>query len=480
MNSFIHYSRIRNKYCSTDSFELKMARRGNRSRPGGGGTIPTCGLPGCGNPCYVAQGIVHGYCGRSHAAEALSCGLLASLQEPHGKCHVCKLHGCNRQVFFEAETGRVHDFCGKKHADLARQRGQWEMSNGTAVCALDGCNQLVFQDPSTGRTYDYCGRTHAREAQSRVHGACRAAGCSKVAYVNMVGRPYLYCSTTCLLREGFEPGEGVCSLPGCVKQNFRDPVIGTEESFCSEEHRLRATVRQLGPVSEPHVERVFHGSFPGAPDEFRLMVLTRSHPDFKSVRDQFRIKWEKEGDPRVERIFKIMVPQTQYDAYCAYKLSAGPEHNLKRRFHGTGSSQYCNFFVTLGSGPCARSDCNVCSICQHGFSLEKVGQTARSTQFRLRYGEGLYFSSISGKSNDYASGSEKVERGRRYRAMLLCNVVVGRAFETFEGILDGALPPPGYDSVVGKVGPNLNYDEVVVYRSEAAIPAFLITYSMEM
>jgi hypothetical protein len=207
------------------------------------------------------------------------------------------------------------------------------------------------------------------------------------------------------------------------------------------------------------------------------MVLMKSHPDFSSVREQFLDKWQKDGTPRVEKMFKIMVPDTVYARYVSYKQTAPYGTNLKRRFHGTGAQ--CNFFVNLMGGPCSRSDCSICSICQNGFALRTAGTTARATAFGLRFGKGLYFSSVSGKSHDYAGESEKVERGRKYRAMLLCNVVVGRAFKTKEGVLEPPFPRPGYDSTIGEVGPNLNYDEVVVYKEEAAIPAYLITYSLQ-
>ena len=55
-------------------------------------------------------------------------------------------------------------------------------------------------------------------------------------------------------------------------------------------------------------------------------------------------------------------------------------------------------------------------------------------------------------------------------------VAAGRAFCTEQGSLPGL--PVGHDSVVGEVGPHLNYDELVVYTEDAAIPRFLIVYSM--
>lgn len=51
----------------------------------------------------------------------------------------------------------------------------------------------------------------------------------------------------------------------------------------------------------------------------------------------------------------------------------------------------------------------MCNICTHGFKLaDNTGATARRKNFPLRYGDGLYFSSVSGKANDYAELSEKV------------------------------------------------------------------------
>lgn len=51
----------------------------------------------------------------------------------------------------------------------------------------------------------------------------------------------------------------------------------------------------------------------------------------------------------------------------------------------------------------------MCGISTHGFTMKSnVGDTARRTSTSLRYGDGLYFSSVSGKANDYAFHSEKV------------------------------------------------------------------------
>ncbi len=36
----------------------------------------------------------------------------------------------------------------------------------------------------------------------------------------------------------------------------------------------------------------------------------------------------------------------------------------------------------------------------------------------------------------------------------------------------------GYDSVEGEPGEDLNYDEVVVYNNDQAVPSYLIIYSL--
>ena len=83
--------------------------------------------------------------------------------------------------------------------------------------------------------------------------------------------------------------------------------------------------------------------------------------------------------------------------------------------------------------PCASPSCSVCGIMGQGFMLEHAGTGPNSTRTvglgvgNLRYGKGLYFSAISGKSNDYATASEQIRPGaygrlRRWRCMFVCEV----------------------------------------------------------
>ncbi|CAM9304718.1 unnamed protein product, partial [Laminaria digitata] len=138
------------------------------------------------------------------------------------------------------------------------------------------------------------------------------------------------------------------------------------------------------------------------------------------------------------------------EKHDAYARDIG---NPRRRFHGTSCSDECNFFFNLERGPCGSRDCSVCSIRTRGFLLkENVGRTAVASNSRLRYGEGMYFSSVSGKANDYAAGSEKVDNDMKWRCMFIATAAVGRAHRTQEAVLPAHMcPPPGFDAVLGEV-----------------------------
>ena len=227
-------------------------------------------------------------------------------------------------------------------------------------------------------------------------------------------------------------------------------------------------------------------TFLGPSGDFSVHLLTRAHPQHQVVKEHFLQKWKKHvsGQPRVQRIYFIRNSPQVHEAFSAVASRIG---NVRRRFHGTSQAPGCNFGKNPSTPPCDSSDCRICSIAHHSFRTRCSGQTTASQNGGwLRYGRGLYFSATSGKSNDYSAGSETIRRegdrrGKdwRWRCMFLCKVAVGRPFITTEGELaPDQCPPPNHDSVVGEVGPNLNYDEVVVYRDAQAVPSFLIVYAL--
>ena len=131
------------------------------------------------------------------------------------------------------------------------------------------------------------------------------------------------------------------------------------------------------------------------------------------------------------------------------------------------------------------------------FNLTRSGQGPLAFNgVGQRFGKGLYFSSASSKSNDYAAGSERCAHGvgsgahagaTATRCVFLCKVVEGRRHTCLSGLrgLSGAevaaaVEPEGScRSVYGADrtdGGDLTYDELVVYETAAAVPSYLIVY----
>eukprot|EP00903_Cladosiphon_okamuranus_P013691 g12749.t1 len=325
-------------------------------------------------------------------------------------------------------------------------------TKGNKECMLEGCQELVYRDPVTTVESEYCSNRHYVMGTALLNRECIRDGCRRTAWVDEdTGDVLDYCGSRCADDVGMPHlvGRGECSLPGCIDPNMVHPHTQKEMGYCCEEHRLRATKRSLGPKPELHVDRTFRGGTTSA-DDFQLSVLTNRHPEYTSRKKQFLQAWEKPTDVSIRRMFKIKVPEDIRRKTARHMTQVG---NVKRRFHGTSCSDMCTFFVDLRGGPCGESSCN-----------------------------GLYFSSVSGKANDYAELSEKTDRGgKKVRCMFLTSVAIGRAFTTTQGRLeptDNLCPPPGFDSVVGEPGVDLNYPEVVVYREEAALPTHLVVYTL--
>ncbi|KIO21982.1 hypothetical protein M407DRAFT_28468 [Tulasnella calospora MUT 4182] len=87
------------------------------------------------------------------------------------------------------------------------------------------------------------------------------------------------------------------------------------------------------------------------------------------------------------------------------------------------------------------------------------------------FGPGIYSSSASSKADDYSTSAAP----SYYQAMLLTKVIVGHDYKAYRN-REVTSSPSGYDSVIGEVGGNLNYDELVVYRNDAIRPSWLLIY----
>lgn len=244
-----------------------------------------------------------------------------------------------------------------------------------------------------------------------------------------------------------------------------------------------------------HVERVFRGFDTGG-KQYTVSMLTKSHPKYAGVKGQFVGAWRHSTvPPTVVRIFQVRNSQSVHSRYIGYRdelemrhgftrSSAMGKGNEVRRFHGTASDPACSFGIDVRSPPCVRPTCAVCRICSDSFDVRFAGSGSGGQRMALRYGKGLYFSSTSSKSNDYATGSEKAMHGQAHRLMFLSKVAQGAPHICDEEVMsdeaiEDMVHDQGKDSVVGRTiaqGGALNHDELVVYKNEAAVPSYLIVY----
>ena len=192
-----------------------------------------------------------------------------------------------------------------------------------------------------------------------------------------------------------------------------------------------------------------------------IHIVTIANPEnFQIAQEYFIKRWLKGTCGELQKVLIIRNSklQKQFNDY----LSSCSDKTVHTYYHGT--SLKCPIYDNICV--CSTDTCGVCGIIQNGF-LKRFISTNISYQ---RFGNAFYFAINSSKSHDYTQGHGK------YRAMLLCKVAVGRRYFTKSNHCDLQTAPSGYDSVHGKHGGTLNYDETVVYNPEAILPIRVLLY----
>ena len=196
-----------------------------------------------------------------------------------------------------------------------------------------------------------------------------------------------------------------------------------------------------------------------------LVVRRASTESFQKVEEYFIKRWHRNkgtcGELKEVLIINNRKLQDQFDKH----LSMCSDQTAFMCYHGT--SLRCPIYKNITV--CDTKTCGVCGIIQNGF-LKKFISANIAYQ---RFGDAFYFAVNSSKSHDYTQGHGE------YRAMLLCKVAVGRRYMTQSNHRDLKIPPSGYDSVHGRRGGTLNYDEIVVYNPEAVLPTHVLLYKKD-
>ncbi|KAG9012303.1 hypothetical protein FRB94_006334 [Tulasnella sp. JGI-2019a] len=208
-----------------------------------------------------------------------------------------------------------------------------------------------------------------------------------------------------------------------------------------------------------------------------LRKLSSRSAEFHELQDLFISGWQHPHKevPKVACIFAIDLPQSLLRPYQAYRAQLeqdlGPHRlNERKAFHGTPRS-CCVGDPDNTIQLCKSSSCNLCRIIRTSFRVDLAG-TAPGRDF-MRFGYGLYTTSVSSKADDYNTEQDNSP----YKAMLIARVILGSGRSLRRNSKFLTAPPANYNSVLGIVGVDLNYDEQVVYRDDAIRPAYLLVYS---
>jgi hypothetical protein len=196
-------------------------------------------------------------------------------------------------------------------------------------------------------------------------------------------------------------------------------------------------------------------------------VITLANPQEKAmVTKGFQETWagNKGPCPTIHSIFKVFNKMLQ-TRWSKYRDTLQLDSSVEEYYHGT--KLRCS--ITTANTLCNDEECGVCGIANIGFDRRCI---RKNINFQ-RFGHGFYLAPNSSKCHDYTQGHGG------FRAMLLFDVCPGKKYRLQRDDETLTAPPEGYNSVHGKAGIRLNYDELVLYNPDGAIPKFIIIYSKD-
>jgi len=204
--------------------------------------------------------------------------------------------------------------------------------------------------------------------------------------------------------------------------------------------------------------------------------LQNGSSEYKKIQDLFLGGWEhpRKQEPYIARVYAIDLSPSMLARYNSYwsriaQKNGGHRVNERILFHGTPRT-CCLGDPNYMLQTCDGATCNLCSIIRTSFRVSRAA-TASGRNF-MRFGRGIYTTSVSSKADDYNTTHDN----SAYKAMLVAKVTLGISYSLWKTSTTLVTPPGNCDSVIGEVGEDLNYDEQVVYNDDAIRPAYLVIY----
>ncbi|KAG8941160.1 hypothetical protein FRC04_004684 [Tulasnella sp. 424] len=304
---------------------------------------------------------------------------------------------------------------------------------------------------------------------------------------------YKYCSPECSrkalsIEDAFSQlsvstssiGPRKCIIEGCDKAEWKPG-----SKYCGNACRAFGVILQLDPAcllceTFPKMNKSYfcsascsNKSLDNAPV---LLSVPAGHQALTTVTDQWTKEWKHTANPpQIRFMWLIVQNRSLHNAFEAKLQAIDASYNFKaegmfpanerRRWHGTKRECTVGDPGTTPTGFCKSPTCSMCIVMQRSFDKEKCAAGSM-------FGKGVYTSGTSSKSHGYI----KQVAPSRYRAMLMCRVLAGRAKKLTSADHNLVTAPTGYDSVRGVPGGGLNYDELIVYDNNQIRPLYLVIY----
>ncbi|KAJ4703287.1 Zinc finger, C2H2 protein [Melia azedarach] len=184
---------------------------------------------------------------------------------------------------------------------------------------------------------------------------------------------------------------------------------------------------------------------------------------------------------RIEKVLKVHNTQkaiAEFEDYRemvkikASKLSKKhprclADGNELLRFYS--STIACSLGVNGSSGLCILNNCGVCQILRHGFSINKDKHNGG--------GIGVFTTSTCGRAIETVELNER-NQGMR-KALVVCRVIAGRVHKPVDNFQGMAAGLSGFDSLVGKVDPYYNIEELYLLNPKALLPCFVVIFKLK-
>ena len=205
--------------------------------------------------------------------------------------------------------------------------------------------------------------------------------------------------------------------------------------------------------------------FSGITTSTAVNIRVATAQELSTIAGKFKQSWASAKGACPPVSFVYIISNSQLTQRWTTYRNGLQKKDVEEYYHGTKLT--CN--ITATSTLCNDQHCGACGISNTGLDRRCI---QKNIKFQ-RFGHGFYLAPNSSKCHDYTQGCSS------YRAMLLFDVCPGNKSNLKKDDAKLKAPPQGFDSVYGRKGVRLNYEEIVVYNADAALPKCIIVYQKD-